>query len=350
MPFPYHDDAVKGKQSKKSRSDATRLVQNAARRAADATAAENLRKRQASRQLSQALSRETSPDSRPEDAAATPLAGSQPPAPIQPLSADAPPQAAPQPGPEQPSGQQARADAPSLRDVMTAISQLTAVVSKLAEDLAASRAATVQAEERAVAAEQRATAAEQRACTAVEKVQSLNAGIEELKAAIARADQRQEQLDRAQRRASMVFRGVPEGSEESLKAAVEQKLRAVACPAADAVVEAVRIGARAPTTSGSANRSRPVRVTLAPPTAVYEVFKASRALREQHHVFVDRDLTPQQQAVRASLMGEYKQLRENGRKPFWRGERLFTAGEHGARPKEVRPGDQGPAATPAQTA
>ena len=185
------------------------------------------------------------------------------------------------------------------------------------------------------ASEERAKAAEDRAAALAAKVESLASDL-------ARADQRQESLDRAQRRSAMMFFGMAETQGQPVEELVRQHLRAVDCPAADSISEAVRLGpARAQT--GPSSRPRAVRVTFSSAAAVFKVFKVCKALREQRKVFVDRDLTIQQQAARASLMGECKQLRENGYKPFWRGEKLFYGGGPGSRPTEVKSGDDLPA-------
>ena len=184
--------------------------------------------------------------------------------------------------------------------------------------------------------------AEDRAQAAEDRAQTLEAKLAD---GLARADQRQEGLDREMRRDKMVFFGIPEG-DTSAEAQVQSLLRGVGCPASSKISDAVRLGAaRAPTgTAPSAGRVRPVRDTFTAASAVYDTFKSCKALREQHKVFVDRDLTTQQRAVRTSLMGEYKQLRENGFRAFWRGERLFYAGDRGSRPQEVLQGDQLPTA------
>ena len=148
------------------------------------------------------------------------------------------------------------------------------------------------------------------------------------------------------RRDKMMFFGLAEGTDKSPEEQVREHLRAVESPAAGKITEAVRLGARAEGPATDAARSRPVRVSFSSAGAVYEVFKACKALREQRKVFVDRDLTEEQRAVRASLMAEYKQLRENGFRAFWRGERLFYTSGQGSRAMEVKPGDEVPAAGP----
>ena len=51
----------------------------------------------------------------------------------------------------------------------------------------------------------------------------------------------------------------------------------------------------------------------------------------------------QQRAVRAALLPDYKELREGGKRPLWRAERLYVPGEGGGRPSEIRAGERPPA-------
>ena len=306
--------------AKKSRQDATRLVHLADERAREASMEES-RKRQASRALSRGL--DTSPD--PPAAIAAPQAA--------PGQAPAAPQP---PAPGQGNGGRP-ATSPKLAD---ALQQLQAALSALQQgqaehrqETAALRAALERADGRAQAAEQRAKAAEDRAAQLEAKFEGL----------LARADQRQEGMDRTMRKANMIFNGLPEEAGLDLQAQVQAALRAVACSAADKVVDAVRFGARDTAASAASTRVRPVRVAFSSPTAVYEVFKTCKALREQRKVFVDRDLTVQQRAVRAALLPDYKELREGGKRPFWRAERLYVPGEGGGRPSEIRAGERPPA-------
>ena len=307
-----------GKQRKKARQNAAVLVQHYDERAQQHAAADAA-KRKASRALSTALSPEGSRSPSPERAAA-PTDAQMEEEPVRPpgLSPSPPPTGEPQP--RDSSG------GPTLQAVVSSLASVERTLAALVRELAGLRSSVEKAEERARLAEDRADA--------------LQSKVAELSETAARADRRQEGLDRALRRSSMMFFGVAEGSDVSPEERVRSCLRAVGSPAVDKISEAVRLGpARAPTGSRTAVAVRPVRVSFTAPEAVYDVFKHCRALREQHKVFVDRDLTPQQRDIRASLAQEYKQLRENGRRPFWRGERLFMAGENGQRAKEFKQGD-----------
>ena len=306
------------KQRKKAQQNATRLVQLAEERQREEDAA--TRKRQASRALSR------SPSPRPADAAPPAAAAEGPPPGLGP----SPPADARAPPPPRPAPAQDPVQAALLAQIATLGQQLAAIETRLSGQLSQVQASLAATEQRAKAAEDRAAALETK--------------VEALSSALARADQRQEGLDRAYRKDKMMFFGLAEASGESVEEQVKQHLRAVECPAVGKITEVVRLGrAREPGPGAAAPRPRPVRVTFASPTACFDVFKSCKALREQRKLYVDRDLTPQQMAVRASLQGEYKELREGGRRPFWRGEKLFVPGEGGGRPSEIRAGEQRPA-------
>lgn len=313
-----------GGSKKKKRSLTLKDPATVAQLAQERQAAES-RKRQASRPLP---SRSPSPD--PPDACVPPGPGSSeaPPPGLEPT----PPPDVPR---ETPFGPPPAQQTSLAASVAALVGQLAAVQTQLAT----MSAQLAKFEPALQAAERRAQAAEDRAA-------ALAIELQQVKDATARADQRQEGLDRAQRRDKMIFFGLAEASGDNAVEQVREHLRAVSCPAAERILEAVRLGpARAASGPSSAAAQRPVRVTFSTPGSCYDVFKCCRALREQRRVFVDRDLTAQQRAVRASLKEEYKLLRENGYRPFWRGERLFYAGESGARAKEVRSGDALPTNT-----
>ena len=322
-----------------SRNDADRLHRlQVEREAEDAAAAVEAagRKRQASRTLS-GLSPERPTGTVP--APEQPAAGSRPPVP----PPSGPPAgsssaASASKGPSAPSAGPAAPAAADLAAVLVKINdRLDAIDRKLGDSSAAQR----KAQDSIDALLERAEKAEGEAAALKTRVQTLEA-------AVARADQRCENLDRVQRASNMVFFGVASAPQEDLVETTHAHLHGVGCGAAERIVSAVRLGpARAPAgASPASGRPGPVRVTMASSDDVYNVFKSCRALREQRKVYVDRDLTPQQRDTRASLQGEYKQLRENNYRPFWRGERLFYASARGSRPQEVRPGTEVPSAPP----
>lgn len=230
---------------------------------------------------------------------------------------------------------------PSLASISKALAQLGVQLADVTAKLGKLTELAESAVTRAAEADRKATDAETKAINAEAKAASLAEEVQALRDQQARADRRSEGLDRALRRDKLMFFGVAETSETPPEELVGEHLRAVGSPAADKITEAVRLGS-ARATASSSRGPRPVRVTFAASSAVYDVFKHLKDLREQRKVYADRDLTDEQRAVRASLQGEYKHLRENGYRPFWRGERLLYPGERGSRPTEVHPGDDLP--------
>ncbi|KAK9791553.1 hypothetical protein WJX73_000919 [Symbiochloris irregularis] len=219
--------------------------------------------------------------------------------------------------------------------------QLMAILPKLVDSINGVMAETATLRAQAAASRVRETAAEARA-------KALQARVGQLESSVARASARSEDLDRTQRANKMVFFGVSSSAADNLVETTRAHLRGVGCAAASKITAAVRLGPARAATDGARARPSPVKVTFSSEEDVYDVFKACRALREQRKVYVDRDLTAQQRATRVGLQQEYKGLRENGYHPFWRGEKLFYAPVRGARPMEVTPGCNLPAAPQAQ--
>ena len=56
--------------------------------------------------------------------------------------------------------------------------------------------------------------------------------------------------------------------------------------------------------------------------AKHDALKHSKELRAKK-VYLDADLTPAQQATRRVKADRYRQLRDEGKKPFWRADRHF---------------------------
>ena len=139
-----------------------------------------------------------------------------------------------------------------------------------------------------------------------------------------------------------MFFGVADSRGRTAEEQVRDALLAVECPAASKIVEAVRLGVARDGPTDATARPRPVRVPFVTAKAVYEVFKASKALRERRKIGVDKDLTRQQQEMRTALLGDYKKLKENGYRAFWRGERLFYSEGQGSRPTHFSQGDNMP--------
>ena len=90
------------------------------------------------------------------------------------------------------------------------------------------------------------------------------------------------------------------------------------------VSEARRPGAP----SVARTKPRPVLISFSGVAAKHAALKHSKALR-QRQIFLDPDLTPQQQRIRVSMRPHYVALKTAGEQPFWREERLFVLeGDH----------------------
>ena len=154
------------------------------------------------------------------------------------------------------------------------------------------------------------------------------ATVEVLNNRIAVLERTMEQGERKQRSSNLVLHGVPERPGlVDLEAAV--------------LTEAAAPGARPPSTSctfsaqrlgrlqadRASNRPRPVLLSFRTNDAKHAFLKNSRTLREKK-IYLDEDLTPLQQQTRTALRDDYHRLKAEGKKPYWRGERLlFRDGE-----------------------
>jgi hypothetical protein len=94
---------------------------------------------------------------------------------------------------------------------------------------------------------------------------------------------------------------------------------------AGSIREALRLGKR----SATAKRPRPVLIKFDSIAAKHVAFKKSKELRQRFKVSIDDDLTPKQQAARATRLPEVAELRGQGWKTFWRGDNLFKVKEGG---------------------
>ena len=70
------------------------------------------------------------------------------------------------------------------------------------------------------------------------------------------------------------------------------------------------------------SRPRPLLVKFYSTAAKHQLFARSKQLRDRA-VYLDDDLTRAQQATRRDLMGAYLSIKEAGKKPYWRQEKLF---------------------------
>jgi hypothetical protein len=152
---------------------------------------------------------------------------------------------------------------------------------------------------------------------------------------------RQEQSERAAVANNVVIIGVPEGNDQ-------QQLTTL-LPANATRTGFQRLGRANP----GAAKPRPLRVTFTSSDAKHAAFSKSKDLR-QRKIFITDDLTKAQRDSRTARRAEFQHYRDHGQIPFWRGDRLFLAGENGSRrevhspPAGTVPAPSGPAAPAAR--
>jgi hypothetical protein len=143
-----------------------------------------------------------------------------------------------------------------------------------------------------------------------------------------------EQLDRNSRVNNIVIYNAPgSGPAEQVKSLFPAHVAA-------AIQNVRRLG------RPNAGQKIPVVVTFRSLQEKHEAFKSSKTLRERG-IFLDDDLTPAQRATRQGLRPAFSQLKEEGKKPFWRGERLLYITPEGVRQYTANP--QGPSPSAAHT-
>lgn len=140
-----------------------------------------------------------------------------------------------------------------------------------------------------------------------------------------------EQLDRDSRAKNIVIYNLPgPGSAEEVKSLFP--------PAVAQNIENVRRLGRP--VSG---KRIPMLVKFRSLQAKHEAFKSSKVLRARS-IYLDDDLTASQRATRQQLRPAFAQLKEQGLKPFWRGERLLYVTNEGVRTYVPRPQGSSPQA------
>jgi len=144
---------------------------------------------------------------------------------------------------------------------------------------------------------------------------------------------------RTARRSNLIIHGLPEDTTEVATARVSALFGAASGPLV-AVSEARRLGAP----NAARSKPRPILVSFSGVEAKHAALKHSKPLR-QRQIFLDPDLTPQQQRIRLSLRSQYTALKAAGKQPFWREERLFI--REGDRVREHLPVPGPPAAAAA---
>ena len=151
-----------------------------------------------------------------------------------------------------------------------------------------------------------------------------------------------EMQDRSAREAHLILQNLPEGES---RADLPGKVGSLLRPSPGAMITTFRLG---PLRDGGNRRPRPVLVKFTSVQAKHDALKHSRELRGQK-IYLDADLTPAQQGVRRAKAGRYRQLRDEGKKPFWRADRLFYYVQGRVQEEGVPPGPppRGPAAASA---
>lgn len=133
-----------------------------------------------------------------------------------------------------------------------------------------------------------------------------------------------EDTQRSMRANNLVLHGLKEENpqnEANLKGKVQQLLDNSAGGSAPIHILSVqRLGK--PRTAPS-DRPRPIRIVLSDGSSRASALQRSKDLRRQK-LYLDSDLTPQQQQIRISKLDRYQILKNNNMRPFWRGERLMV--------------------------
>lgn len=133
-----------------------------------------------------------------------------------------------------------------------------------------------------------------------------------------------EDTQRSMRANNLVLHGLKEENpqnEANLKGKVQQLLDNSAGGSAPIHILSVqRLGK--PRTAPS-DRPRPIRIVLSDGSSRASALQRSKDLRRQK-LYLDSDLTPQQQQIRISKRDRYQILKNNNMRPFWRGERLMV--------------------------
>ena len=123
--------------------------------------------------------------------------------------------------------------------------------------------------------------------------------------------------ERATRSANLLLHGLQEAEHKDTSALVTGLFDSNSGPTV-AVTEARRLGAPRATPA----RPRPFLIHFPSVAAKHAALKHCKALR-QRKLFLDPDLTRQQQQIRVGLRPRYIAAKTEGKKPFWREERLY---------------------------
>ncbi len=147
--------------------------------------------------------------------------------------------------------------------------------------------------------------------------------VEVLANRVGQMEAQQDGQERGSRANNTIMQGVSEQGDQgghSVKEKVLELLPSASNSRSPAILEARRLG-RPREEPGA--RPRPILVRFASAADKHSVLvNNSRTLRAQR-IYLDDDLTPLQQRLRASKRDAFQALKGQGAKPFWRGERLF---------------------------
>jgi hypothetical protein len=140
-----------------------------------------------------------------------------------------------------------------------------------------------------------------------------------------------ERLDRKSREENIIIYNLPgPGSAEQVKSLFPAVV-------AGSISSVRRLG------RPTEGKKLPVLVKFSSLQAKHEAFKSSKTLRARS-IFLDDDLTLEQRKTRQGLRPAFAQLKEQGLRPFWRGERLLYVTNEGVR--KYAPPNSAPSSAP----
>jgi hypothetical protein len=162
---------------------------------------------------------------------------------------------------------------------------------------------------------------------------------------VARLQRAVESMQREMRSNNIVIYGVPESPEDS-GTTVKALLSPSSSSLSQNILEVRRLGRGVGAGTNTQSRPRPILVKFSCSSAKHQAFSYSKRLREEKRITMDDDLTPNQRATRDKLRPTFQQLKDQGLRPFWRGDRLMTVTPQGVREHRVAPAPP-PAPAPA---
>ena len=152
--------------------------------------------------------------------------------------------------------------------------------------------------------------------------------IEKLTEQLTLCQARVERLDQQSRACNMILYNMPEAEDPA--EAVKSLLTA---ETSRTIVDVARLGRLVP----GSRRPRPVLVKFSTVQAKHLAFKKKKEAATTRKIFMDDDLTEQQRENRKRQLPTFVRLKEAGKRPFWRGDKLMQVTQEGVR--QVRQGD-----------